>query len=296
MCGVRSGTPSCDVILLRLLFMVSFLVLFVVVVLGVCMCHIFQGSRLFCEPEGVRRTKNVFLPLTRTLTLHLSIKQKHSLFTMATLRNADENQVPPLCPSKRRASEGSVPQEDDVMYWKNMYFALRQQGVQELDAFSQESEKREKALKGMLRMQETEIRELKMERKESEVKIKGMEDVKVALEETKSELEQVQMIVEKQEKEIELHRLLTGTTLSNVDMTKQVACDCTVKNQETKRSTSFRLESSNDNETCCMLKYEPIGQPDSTLPEFLHSAIEFDVPQTPALMQHVLQGMFPDDD
>ena len=45
-----------------------------------------------------------------------------------------------------------------------------------------------------------------------------------------------------------------------------------------------------------MLKYEPIGQPASTLPEFLHSAIEFDLFQTPALMQNVLHGMFPDDD
>ena len=41
-------------------------------------------------------------------------------------------------------------------------------------------------------------------------------------------------IMEKQEKEIELQRLLTGTTLSYVDMTKQVACDCTVTESRNK--------------------------------------------------------------
>ena len=108
------------------------------------------------------------------------------------LRNA-ENQVPPLYPSKRRASEGSVPQEDDAEYWKNMYFALQQQRVTEpeeqLIAFCQESEKREASLKALIQHVETQVNDLKVERKESEVKIKGMEDIKATLEETKTELE-----------------------------------------------------------------------------------------------------------
>jgi predicted RNase H-like nuclease (RuvC/YqgF family) len=201
------------------------------------------------------------------------------------LRDA-EKQAPPQHPSKRRASEGSVPQQDDAQYWKNMFYSLQQQRVTEVEAqlyaFSEESEKREESLKAYIHHLETQVTELKETVQESQEKAKEMEGMQVTM--------------EKQEKEIELHRILTGTTLSKVDATKQVSCDCSVTNPETKKSTSFRLTSTEGNEAGIMIKYEPVGKPDSSLPAFLHEAIEFDSSQTPALMQNVLKGMFPDED
>lgn len=186
--------------------------------------------------------------------------------------------MPPQHPSKRRASEGSVPQEEDAQYWKNMAVSLQQQRATEaeaqLTAFAQESEKREESLKAYIHHLETQIKEASSEEK------KGM-----------------QATIDKQAKEIALYQVLTGTSLCNVDPSKHVACDCTVTNSEDKKTTKFRLDSSETGEqTEMMIKYEPIGKPDASLPEFLYHAIEFEASQAPALMQNVLKGMFPDEE
>jgi len=193
-----------------------------------------------------------------------------------------------------------------------MFYSLQNQRVTEaeeqLHAFAEESETREESLKAYIHHLETHVKDLKENRsqetgrKEMEEmqatmnsQKKELDEMKVTLKETRKEVEGMQATVESQKKEIELHRLLTGTTFTNVDASKQVSCDVTVKNSETNKSTKFRLESLEDNETP-MIKYEPIGKADSSLPEFLHDAIEFDTSQAPALMQNVLQGMFPDED
>ena len=196
-----------------------------------------------------------------------------------------ENQVPPKHSSKRRASEGSVSEEKEAQYWKNMFYSLQKQRMTEAEAqlyaFSEESEKREETLKAYIHHLETQVTELKEMYKDSD--------------EWKKKMEGMQVATKKLEKEIELHRQLTGATLSNVNASKQVSCDCTVSNPETKKTTTFRLTSCQGNETP-MIKYEPIGKPDESLPSFLHGAIEFDASQAPALMQNVLKGMFPDED
>lgn len=213
-------------------------------------------------------------------------KQSRCLLTMP-LRDT-QNQVPPQHPSKRRASEGSVPQEEDAQYWKNMFYSLQQQRVtaaeEQLYAFSEESERREEALKSYSLHLETQVNELKEKCGDSEEK--------------KKEMEGMQATIESQNKESALYRVLTGITVDNIDASKQVSCDCTVTNPETKRSTKFRLVSSSETSSSetAMIKYEPVGKPDSSLPAFLQNAIEFDTSQAPALMQNVLKGMFPDED
>lgn len=199
------------------------------------------------------------------------------------LRDANEKrQMPPS--NKRRASEGSVPQqEQDALYWKNMFESQNERVTQaeaSLFAFSEESEKREKSLKSYIQHLENQVSELK----EKVVKSEKEEE----------EMERMRETVDMQTKTIALHECLTGTTLSNVDASKDVSCDCKVTNQETKKTTEFRLSSS-ENETA-MITYEPIGIPDSSLPDFLHTAIEFESSQTPGLVQIVLKGMFPDEE
>lgn len=201
------------------------------------------------------------------------------------LRN-NENEVPPKHPSKRRASEGSVPStEHDQQYWKRQFYALQQQRVTEaeaqLHAFAEESEKRELALKSYIHHLETQVN--------------AGNDLKEKCGETKDmgkEIEGMQAMIKAQRKEIELYQILTGTTISYVDASTQVSCDCTVTNKETKQSTSFRLESTTDD----MIEYGPIGKPDASLPEFLHNVIEFEPSQAPVLMQNVLKGIFPEED
>lgn len=178
----------------------------------------------------------------------------------------------------RRASEGSLPQEEDAAYWKNMYESLQQerttQAEQQLLEFSEESEKREEALKSYIHHLETQVHELK---------------------ESAQEAEELQNIVDNQTKQLEICKLLTGTTFSHVDSSsKQVSCVCTVLNPETKKSTKFRLVSSSSKTK--MIKYEPIGKVDASLPHFLHSPIEFEACQGTGFLQHVLKSMFPDEE
>ena len=196
-----------------------------------------------------------------------------------------QNQVRPIPQhsSKRRASEGSVPREEDAQYWREMFWSLQKERVTEAEAqlyaFSEESEKREASLKAYIKHLETQLHDLREAGKQSL--------------EVHEEMEEMRSTIKKQKHEIELHRTLTASTLSNIDETKKVACDCTVTNPESDRSTSFRLASTEGDDK--LIKYEPLRNSD-LLPVFLQEAIEFDATQGPALMQTVLSSMFPDED
>ena len=134
----------------------------------------------------------------------------------------NENQV------KRRASEGSLPEDQDEQYWKNQFRALQQQRVTnveaQLDALASESEKRELSLKSYIRHLETQVKDLK----EQESSNHG------------EEMERMLETIERQKREIRMHEILTGTMVSNV--TGNGSCDVSVNNAETKKSTSFRLQ------------------------------------------------------
>ncbi len=169
--------------------------------------------------------------------------------------------------AKRRASEGSLPEDQDEQYWKRQCHALQQQ----IDAFASESEKRELSLKSYIRHLETQVEDLK----EQESSDNG------------KEMERMLETIEEQKREIRMHEILTGTIVSNV--AGDASCDVSVKNEEAKRSTSFRLQVGE------LIKYEPTGKPDPSLPDFLHNAIEFEPSQAPVLLQNVLQAVFPEE-
>lgn len=188
------------------------------------------------------------------------IKKECFLFSNMTLLD-NENQA------KRRASEGSLPEDQDEHYWKRQCHALQQQ----IDAFASESEKRELSLKSYIRHLETQVEDLK----EQESSDNG------------KEMERMLETIEEQKREIRMHEILTGTIVSNV--AGDASCDVSVKNEEAKRSTSFRLQVGE------LIKYEPIGKPDPSLPDFLHNAIEFEPSQAPVLLQNVLQAVFPEE-
>jgi chromosome segregation ATPase len=197
--------------------------------------------------------------------------------------------------NKRRASEGTVPQEEDAQYWHDMFWSLKRERETEaealLQAFAVESEKREESLKTLVHHLEIQVEDLKEALEQSE------QVGKEALEASKQlnqEADELRTTIQKQQHEITLYRTLTAASLSNIDASKEVAFDCLVVNPEIKQSTSFRLESSE--KEALLIKYEPLSQPNASLPVFLHEAIEFHVTQTPALMQNVLKSMFPDDD
>jgi hypothetical protein len=199
-------------------------------------------------------------PRSRAAAHHLSSRKRVFPFSNMTLLD-NENQA------KRRASEGSLPEDQDEQYWKRQCHALQQQ----IDAFASESEKRELSLKSYIRHLETQVEDLK----EQESSDNG------------KEMERMLETIEEQKREIRMHEILTGTIVSNV--TGAGSCDVSVKNEEAKRSTSFRLQVGE------LIKYEPIGKPDPSLPDFLHNAIEFEPSQAPVLLQNVLQAVFPEE-
>jgi chromosome segregation ATPase len=176
-----------------------------------------------------------------------------------------------------------------------MFWSLRRERETEaeaqLQAFAAESEKREESLMTLVHHLEIQVKNIKEELEKSE------QVGKEALEASKlvnQEADELRTTTQKQQHEITMYRTLTGTTLFNIDASKDVAFDCLVVNQESKQSASFRLESSE--KEASFIKYAPRSQPNASLPVFLREAIEFDVTQAPALMQNVLKSMFPDDD
>ena len=231
-----------------------------------------DGSRLasfFALLRGLRRDTWPFVrqifwqagasPRSRRPRIIFHQERVFPFSNMTLLDN--ENQA------KRRASEGSLPEDQDEQYWKRQCHALQQQ----IDAFASESEKRELSLKSYIRHLETQVEDLK----EQESSDNG------------KEMERMLETIEEQKREIRMHEILTGTIVSNV--TGDASCDVSVKNEEAKRSTSFRLQVGE------LIKYEPIGKPDPSLPDFLHNAIEFEPSQAPVLLQNVLQAVFPEE-
>ena len=176
-----------------------------------------------------------------------------------------------------------MPREEDAQYWQEMFWSLKRERVTEaeaqLHAFAMESEKREESLKSYIHHLETQVNDLKEALERSEQVSKKADEMRTT--------------IQNLQHEISLHRTLTAATLTNIDASKEVACDCLINNLESKQSTSFRLTSSE--KEASLIQYEPLSN-FASLPEFLHEAIEFDVTQAPALMQNILKSRFPDDD
>ena len=175
-----------------------------------------------------------------------------------------------------------MPREEDAQYWQEMFWSLKKERVTEaeaqLHAFALESEKREESLKTYIHHLETQVNDLKEALERSEQMSK--------------EADEMRTTIQKLQHQISLHQTLTAATLSNIDESKVVSCDCLITNPENKQSTSFRLTTSE--KEASIIQYEPLSN-FASLPEFLHEAIEFDITQTPALMQNILKSMFPDD-
>lgn len=182
------------------------------------------------------------------------------------------------------------PPTEDAQFWREQYLQLQHERVTEaeeqLQTFAEESEKREQTLKIYAHHLELENKQLKEAEREADAKLAKLSN----------ERSEMQTTIQTQAHELRLYKTLTATTVSNVDQSKEVACDWTVAKEESNQSLTFRLTSlSNEDENSpMMVQYELLSKPKIDLPEFLQSAIEFEVVETPGLLQHVLKTLFDD--
>lgn len=190
--------------------------------------------------------------------------------------------------AKRRAS--LPPTTENARFWCDQYRQLQHVRVTEaeeqLQTFVEESEKRESSLKIYAHHLELENKQLKEAKREADAKVTQLSN----------ERSEMQTTIQMQAHELRLYQTLTATTVSNVDQSKEVACDWTVAKEGSNQSLAFRLTSlSKEGENSpLMIQYELLSKPKIDLPDFLQGAIEFEAAETPGLLQHVLKSMFDD--
>jgi len=227
-------------------------------------------------------------------------------------------------PSKKRKSQN----DNNISWinqknWEQLYHELAEERITKPEqlfyAYRRESEERENLMREYNQELEQENRDLKSQLADHSQQEKNSERLQ-------KEVNDLRAAVFHQKATIQAFKQMTGTTLSNVQVTGDdtncipIGYDCTTENQhsKTKTHTKFRISvvengtvsstmdihnassapppppPTTTTTTTTLLKYQPLENPES-LPEFLHEEIEFESTELPPLLQNVLRGIFPED-
>jgi hypothetical protein len=211
------------------------------------------------------------------------------------------------------------------MDWKQLFHALRDERMtaaeEQLGAYMSENQKLVSSLKlytsylqeqlekaqGELSKESNEKEQAKQRCTELETRVQDLErsqlDSKRENFQLKTNIESLETDIKQRDRELWMYRKLTSTTLANCECNAAdvqdpnlFACNCSVVNQATDKSTIFRLSSFYDEvDKSLWFRYIPVAN-QQYLPDFLHHNIEFHMNQLPSLLQNVILSIFPEED
>lgn len=205
---------------------------------------------------------------------------------------------------------GAAQDTDEVAYWKRQFYDLRNKRETEAEAqynlLKERSEQRERALKNYTLDVERQLAEAKERLKEASAAAKAEAEAAAAADKKadantssigasndvqSQQLAEATATMRVLQQIISHYKMLTGIKLTNA--TPQ-SLDVAVRNVKRGTAASFRLTSVGSSNNEMSLRMDPLDGREH-LPEYMRTAIEFDIDQCPALVREVLDGMFPDE-
>mmetsp|Transcript_20706 Transcript_20706/g.45207 ORF Transcript_20706/g.45207 Transcript_20706/m.45207 type:complete len:294 (+) Transcript_20706:165-1046(+) len=228
--------------------------------------------------------------------------------------------------------ETNEDDDEEAAYWKRQFYDLRNKRETEAETQYQvlkdRTQQREKSLKAYIRDIEEQLAEAKGTIKASAAALAAAEAAAAAAETSaasaaaeaaakaaeteqskesndntdnssgiRDQLSEASTTIRIQKQIISHYKMLTGIKVDNV--TSQ-SLDVTVRNVKRGTAANFRLTSvrstaANSTGEEISLRLDPLEGTEH-LPEYMRTAIEFEVDQCPTLMREVLDNMFPDEE